>query len=86
MEGAGDSPRLRAGGELESGQDNRPGVKGRPGLDLVRREEELSSDVSKGVRIAPPRRHMVVEQEGREFSTDWEDSSGKRMVSLQSSW
>lgn len=62
------------------------GVKGRPGLDLVRREEELSPDVGKAGRIAPTRRYMGAEWEGHEFSADWEDSSGKGTVSLQSSW
>lgn len=61
-------------------------MRGSPGLDLVRRKEEPSPDVSKAVRIAPPRRHRGVEQEGQEFSADWEGSSGEGMVSLWSSW
>lgn len=59
---------------------------GSPGLDPVRREAELSPDVSRVVRIAPPRRHRGAEQEGQEFSADWEGSSGEGMVSLWSSW
>lgn len=61
-------------------------MRGRLGLDLVRREEELSPDVSKAARTAPPRRHRGVEQEGQEFSADREGSSGEGMVSLWSSW
>lgn len=60
-------------------------VKGGPGLDLSQGDEELSPDVSKAVSIMPPRRRTGVEQEGREFGTDWEDGSSKGMVSLLSS-
>lgn len=83
VQGPGEqSPGMKAGGELKSGQNDRAEVNGDRAWTWVRREEELSPDVSKAVRIAPPGRHVGVEQEGHEFSTGREDSSGKGMVSL----
>lgn len=70
VQGTGEqSPGMKAEGELKSGQNDRAEVKGDWAWTWLRREEEMSPDVSKAVTIAPPGRYVRVEQEGHEFST-----------------